>query len=82
MKQSYCQKHIALGRILTDTVPHGFHIRKGIVNLLSEMIYMRLQAFIKHCLFMFIYDKLLQADIGSLLMMGMMGKYLLPEAGT
>ena len=44
------------------------------------MIYMRLQAFIKQRLFMLIYDKLLLADIGGLLMVGM--KYLLPEAGT
>ena len=54
--------------------------KEGIVNLLSEMIYMRLQAFIKHRLFMLIYDKLLLADLGGLLMVGM--KYLLPEAGT
>ena len=54
--------------------------KEGSVNLLSEMIKMRLQAFIKHHLLMLIYDKLLLADIGGLLMMGM--KYLLAEAGT
>ena len=74
MKQSHCQKYIALGRILIDSLTWISH-KEGIVNPLSEMIDKRLQAFIKHHLFMMIYGKLHLADIGGLLMVGM--KYLL-----